>query len=59
MSNIKCCIGCNERKLFCHGICEKYINEKSLNDANRLFISEQRNKENIYVSYLVNRISKK
>lgn len=50
---------CKERKLFCHSTCEKYIEAKALNDARALYLREQRNKENIYVSYLVNRISKK
>ena len=59
MSKIKCCMDCKERKLFCHSTCEKYIEAKALNDARALYLREQRNKENIYVSYLVNRISKK
>lgn len=58
MSKIKCCLGCKERKLFCHGKCEKYINDKALNDATRTLISEKRNRENIYKSYCAERIRK-
>lgn len=58
MSKIKCCMNCKERKLFCHSACEKYTNEKVLNDANRVFINEQRNKENLFNSYHAERIRK-
>lgn len=58
MSKIRCCLGCADRKLFCHSNCEKYINEKALNDATRTLISEKRNRENIYKLYHAERIRK-
>lgn len=58
MSKIKCCLGCTNRKLFCHGSCEKYRNEKALNDATKTLISEKRNRESVYILYQAERIKK-
>lgn len=32
MMNIKCCKDCKDRKVGCHGQCEKYITEKEENE---------------------------
>lgn len=51
MSNITCCIGCTDRKLFCHSNCDKYKNEKALHEATQTIRREAKERENIYNTY--------
>lgn len=51
MSKIKCCIGCTERKLFCHSNCDKYITAKATYEAEKLLKQQVKQHEEAYNSY--------
>ena len=43
MSNIRCCYGCEDRKVGCHSECERYINEKKIYDEKRELVQAEKN----------------
>ncbi len=58
MSKIKCCIGCTDRKLFCHMTCNKYITAKATYEAEKILKQQAKERENIYNSYHAKAVSK-
>lgn len=40
---IRCCEGCTERQVGCHGNCEKYIAEKAAHDTERDTVRKRKN----------------
>jgi hypothetical protein len=48
---ISCCYQCAERKLYCHGNCERYIKEREAHLARKAVVDAERNiSASIYTS---------
>ncbi len=58
MSKIKCCIGCTDRKLFCHMNCNKYITAKATYEAEKILKQQAKERENIYNTHHAKAVSR-